>query len=247
MTLESMQRAVCLFLMDPGYRARFFSDAPSRHAEHGLAAEEFLALRAIDPAKLDIVSEGYMGKRLDALASALPRTWAILRGLRPAFASDYLAVVPHPRDGEEETARFARFVQRLSGLPENAGRFLRDLVAFELLLHATPVVQRLSAYRYRPDLRPRQAAGTMTLSTEGPLELAMEADRVPASYPASPRDLLVVRKGNQILAEALGPEAGRFLQMCDGQASVGQLLERFGEGFEPLLLRWLELGVVEVG
>jgi hypothetical protein len=245
-TLEAMQRVVCLLLTDPGYQRRFFSDASGSGAEHGLAAEEFLALRSIDPAKLGIVSEGFMGKRLDALASVLPRTWAALQGVRPGFVSSYLAVAPHPRDGEDEAGRFAQFVQGLSGFPEDVSRFLRDLVAVELLLHETPLVQRLPAHRYAPaSLRPQRSAVAMTLAAQGPLRLAWDVGaQVPPGYPADPCHLLVVRNGKQVLLEELPPEAVRLLQACDGQATAAQLADRFG-GAEPLLRHWLELGVVE--
>lgn len=246
MTLESMQRVVCLLLTDPGYRTRFFEDDPSRHAEHGLAADEFQALRAIDPAKLGIVSEGYMGKRIGALASALPRTWRTLQSLRPSFVSGYLAVAPHPRDGEDEAGRFAAFVRGLEGLPPDAGRFVRDLAAFELLLHETPVVQRLPSHRYQPDaLRPRRAAGAMTMVAEGPLHLVESAVQPPLSYSPAPCELLAVRTGSGVRVEGLDAASANLLRACDGSATVAALAQRFGADAEAKLKRWLELGAVE--
>ncbi len=84
MTLEARRRVVARLLTDRVYQARFFSADPGAPGEHGLTSEEMRSLRALDPRRLAISSEGYMGKRFERVASAYPRTLEMLERLDPA-------------------------------------------------------------------------------------------------------------------------------------------------------------------
>jgi hypothetical protein len=248
MTLAAMRLVVAKLLTDLAYQRRFFAASPQQAGEHGLTAEEFQALRQLDPRSLGITTEGYAGKRLERVESAFPRTLRALEVLEPGARWRYLQGTSFPPGDAEERAAFHAHVRAgAGGRGAEAQRFLEDLADLEALLYAAPQ-PRLPSYRYRPEAtRPRAAPGLLRLRTRGPLAAWVEAASPPGpgAYSPQPAECLVHRDGPRVVCEPLGPAGEALLQACDGSRTVADLVARFGAPADEALQRWFRWGAVE--
>ena len=180
MTLEARQRVVARLLTDPAYQRAFFSADPGAAPEHGLTDDEMRTLRALDPRRLAISSEGYMGKRFERVESVYPRTFALLERLDPRTRGDYLATTPFPPSDAAELATFRAYAAREGVRPAPAQRMVLDLADLETLLHA---------------------AGGGVLPTRGPLDAALDGRIEPAAYPDAPARFTVRKEGPSVRLE----------------------------------------------
>ena len=180
MTLDARQRVVARLLTDPGYQSSFFSPSPGDAASHGLDEAEMRTLRAIDPRRLAIAAEGYMGKRFERVESFYPRTLALLDRLDPRARGDYLATTPFPRSEAEELATFRAYVAREGARPAAAQRLVLDLADLETLL-----------------LGP----GSGVLAARGPLDTVLEGRAGPEAYPDAPARFRAWKEGPAVRLE----------------------------------------------
>lgn len=242
-----MKGAVARLLTDPAYQERFFGDDPSRHAEHGLSADEFAALRRLDRRKLGITSEGYAGKRFERVESAFPLSLALLEALDPRARGRYLAETAFPPNEEVERATFRAHLAQRRDVGDDARRLLLDLADLEALLYEAPR-PGLPSYRYRPEKnRPRVTPHALRLRTRGPLReaLALLPAAAPRAYADAPSEWLVLRQGRAVELEPLEESRRALLEACDGARTTVELSSRFGEEAVAVVERWLRFQVVE--
>lgn len=248
MTLDQMQYVVARLLIDPSYQVAFFSDCDDNHDDHGLTRDEYLTLSKIDPHHLGICSEGYTGKRFEAIESACPRTLRILEDLDPGFRRTYLQNVPFPRDRQQELSGFIHYVRRQEKYPLHLQRFLEDVLQVELVVHALPTSHNLPTWRQNRSLtRPRIRDPQRRTRLQGPFTTALVGENMarPESYSQSPREVLIIGSRHDIQIEALTEWQGRLMDRCDGSATVADLEQDFGEDVVAMLEEWFRLRVID--
>ncbi len=248
MTLGAMRAVVARLFTEPDYLARFFADPADAHAAHGLAPDEFAALRTLDVRTLGITSEGYAGKRFERVASAFPSTLLALERLDPEAKARYLAETPYPPNEAGERATFLAHVRQGRGPTPDAQRFLEDLADLEQLLFESPRPAGLPSYRYRPEAtRPRRTPFAILLAARGPLPKGLDAlpSGFPAAYARAPRDFLVLRDGPGFALEDVTGPLSTLLAACDGTRTVEALARDLGPATAPAIERWLRYRVVD--
>ncbi len=259
MSMEAMQVVAAKLLTDHEYRASFFDAPPNAFADHGLERAEFLVLRMLDASKLDIVSEGYVGKRWDVIGSVFPRTLDALAHFCPGARQTYLESTSTPANDTEERAAFRTFLDETIDVATDERRYLCDLAHLDGALHDHPLPAGLPEYRFRPEsTKPRRAADAITLAVAGPLEhhiglrtntsaprLEASSSPLPWSYSESPRNLLVLREGGSFTLELLDDNQAALLASCDGTQTVAALVQAHGTDADNRLRTWFRHRIVE--
>lgn len=242
MSLAARQVAVARLLTDPDYRVRLF-DPDTRPEELDLDAADLALLRRLDPRRLDVVSEGYVGKRLERVLSFFPRSFAVLVALDPAARGDYLAQTPFAPDDAAERATFLAWAARRADEATDAGRLLLDLLDAESALLAAPPpapVRSALPLDASPRLRVR------LLPVRGPLADALASPTtLPASYPARPGWIAALRRAEGPLVAPVDAGTKALLEACDGRAPLAALEARFGPAARPVLDAWLRAGALD--
>lgn len=241
MSLAQRQLAVARLLTDPAWRARFF--APDATPEDfDLADEDFRVVRQLDPRRLDVVSEGYMGKRLERIASSFPRTLALLLAVEPGARGDYLAQTAFAADDAAERASFSAWLARRLDPDSDAGRLLLDALDVETALAAAPPAALASAAPLPDDARPRLRSRLVPV--RGPLVQVLDAGALPPRYPDEPGHVAALRRPEGPAVLALDAATRALLEACDGERDVAALLARFGPGARGALEGWARLGAL---
>lgn len=233
-----LQKALARLLLDAQFRASFYAGL----ADGGLSPAEARLLRRVDPRKLEIVSEGYTGKRFERVASSHPLTLGLLDRHAPGHRRRYLAETPFPASAAEERESFARYYARAPFLHADLARLVRDLLALEAALRdaAAPA----SGYRLRRGhSRPARSPACRLLASEGPLEGALAQWPEVARYPDEPAEHVAVAEGGRPIVERLTEESRALLLACDGTRLLEELEARSADA-PGALARWFRRGVL---
>lgn len=236
---ERLLAAAARLVTDAGYRGRMFAEPAPAAIDLGLAPDELALLRRLDPARLGIVSEGYAGKRLEAVESAFPRTLALLESLRPGARRHYLESTPFPPDDAAERATFRAFVAQDAPDGERR-RLLADLALVEEAVHRLPPPAP-PAYRLYGRLRPRPSPSTWSGVVSGPLPDALRG----GGYPERPTRLLALRPAGGLRMEPLDEAAAKVWTDCTGDATLDELRQRHGDSAPTRVGAWLRSGALE--
>lgn len=233
-----LQKAVARLLVDADFRHAFYSG----RSDGELAPSDANILRKVDPRKLEIISEGYTGKRFERVASSFPLTLQLLDRHAPGHRRRYLAETPFTGNTLGERGTFAAYYRQASFLPPDVARLTRDLLTLEDALREPAA--SAAGYRLRPGFsRPLLAPGCRILPLEGPLDEVIVALPEVAAYPPAPALHVVVAEGGRPLVERLTPATRALLLACDGTRLLDELEARAPEAPEALA-RWFRRSVL---
>lgn len=250
MTLTAMQGVVARLLTNPAFQRTFYQATAADSASYGLEPHEFQALRRIDAAHLEVVSEGYTGKRLERVESCFPRTLAVLFSLVPEARRHYLSHTPFPRNDAEERKTFQEYVRSKPGhLPEEHHRLLQDIALVERTLYELPsVVPHRTETRPAPTRdRPRLSRLVASLRLQGPLwEIWPLHPQLPNAYPFQPTHVVVGLGGPSAFINPLSTKDQETLAACDGTQTLAQISQRFGADGARIVKRWMREGLLEI-
>lgn len=240
MTLDAMLRAVGRLLTDPASR-----QAVAQGKEDFTEAEQD-ALRSIDLRRIDMVAEGFTGKRTERLVSRFPRTMASLATWDASWTSRYLESTPFPAKDQDESNQFLASISLLETELPGTADFLRDLASIEETVAGLDPPSGLPQFRYQPDsTRPSRSPHTARVSCKGPLDEVLNQRLIlPTAYALSPRRILVARTMGGMLAEALDARTEALLDSCDGTKTVADLQNLFGPPAGLQVKAWLRQGVL---
>lgn len=234
-----LQKVLARLLIDAQFRAAFHE----RRSDGGLTPAEAELLRRVDPRKLEIVSEGYTGKRFERVASSYPLTLQVLDLQTPGHRRRYLVETPFPAHAAEERGAFARYYARAPFLASDLARMVRDLLLLEASLRDAGQPSG-AGYRLRPRAsRPARSAACAIVGLEGPLGEALAALPSAVPYPAAPAEYIAVAEGGRPILERLTAESRALLDACDGSRLLEELEARSSDA-PATLARWFRRGVL---